>query len=66
MRVGHPITEVSLFAVGDLIDHVAAIVETFADLRGQLWRSDEFEHFRSRRVQPLIAQRHVRLIGECL
>lgn len=27
-------SEISLFAVGDLIDHVAAIVETFADLQG--------------------------------
>jgi hypothetical protein len=27
-------TEVSLFVVGDLIDHVAAIIETFADLQG--------------------------------
>jgi hypothetical protein len=36
-------SEVSLFALGNLIDHVAAIVESFADLQRPAWLIPAFE-----------------------
>jgi hypothetical protein len=36
-------SEVSLFALGNLIDHVATIVESFADLQGRSPQSSRSE-----------------------
>jgi hypothetical protein len=55
VRVGHPITNVSLFALDDQIGHVigdvAAIVESFADMQ--------------ERATPVQASENISGAGEC-